>query len=687
MAKHRRPVIVSAALAALGSAGILCASPDAATAQQAQPRNQPLKTYGAVEPEAIGRVTANFGDATASGVWGTRSLDLQDLIRNDEKIVTSDGGLTVLLASRVVLKIDRDTAVSVFEDADQTTIGLEYGTVHVYVGQRPAQAGVVCVADPNGRIEAIKGVFLASFDPALRKRYYACEHIAATVLPAQADQPGQKLTLAGDSQVILEGGRVVSSGELDRAAFNQRKQWLDRLGQAQLSRTAQIFRLRSRAFDTQSAIAQLSAAGWIDRSRLPGATVSAKGKSSQSSSDPHSQASDRNADSSVSANDSSSDTNSSDPQVALAGDSSKHLAPADPASGKAQRIDNTARPAAPEQNPPPPVVLDPVASAQPSAIQIDLSDSGPGKSQQPHGNREHRSGGGEPVSPKDSARESFKLDASPKANARSDNPRRQAQAKIDLPGDLPSAREPSLPKIDLDLRVGTKKGGGKDAGLTLAETVPSVPEVATPRIEIDLPRARDVATPEARIDLRDIKPGKSDRKDASGAEGQLDLPAVEQSLPTTGIEIAPPKIDLGLNDVNSATGSDAAAPQPELTLPGELVAPAIDVDPTRHLPVQIENPAGQEAADAAAGTGKTDDVPPAQQPGVELKGPGGGADNALPSPEHVGVQIESPSAPASEISRPTDPDRTARKLRRLERLQRLERMRQQREQSAAAPQS
>ncbi|WP_428939345.1 hypothetical protein [Fontivita pretiosa] len=685
MAKRRRPVIVSAALAALGAAGILCASPQAATAQQPQSQDQPLKTYGAVEPEAIGRVTANFGNATASGAAGTRNLDLQDLIRNDEKIVTSDGGLTVLLASRVVLKIDRNTAVSVFEDADQTTIGLEYGTVHVYVGQRPAQSGVVCVADPNGRIEALKGVFLASFDPGLRKSYYACEHTAATVLPAQADQPGQKLTLAGDSQVLLEGGRVISSGELDRAAFNQHKQWLDRLGQAQVSRSAQIFRLRSRAFDTQSAIAQLSAAGWIDRSRLPGAAVSAKGKSSQSSSDSDTQASDRNTDSSGAANDS----RGSGGQVASAGDSSNQPASADDASGKTQRIDDTARPATPEQTAPPPVLLDPVVSAQPSepsAIQIDLGDSGPGRSQQHRGNREHRPGGGEQVGTKESAKESFKLDASPKVNARGENPRRQAQAKIDLPGDLPSVSEPSLPKIDLDLRGGTKKGGGKDAGLTLADSVPSVPEVAPPKVEIDLPKARDVVTPEARIDLHQIKPGKSDRKDAASAEGKLDLPAVEQSLPTPSIEIAPPKLDLGLNEVNSTTGGEAPAPQPELTLPGESVPAVIDVDAARDLSVQIGTPAGQDAAEAATDTGKTDDAPAAQPPEVELKGPSDGAESALPSPEQVGVQIESPSAPASEITRPADPDRKARKLRRLERLQRLERMRQQREQIAPAPQ-
>ena len=91
------------------------------------------------------------------------------------------GGVTVLLASRVVLKIDHDTTISLSESPDQLNVILEKGTVHVFVGERPLAAGNVCVQDPQVRAETGKGVFLASYNPESKQGYYACEHASLTV--------------------------------------------------------------------------------------------------------------------------------------------------------------------------------------------------------------------------------------------------------------------------------------------------------------------------------------------------------------------------------------------------------------------------------------------------------------------------------------------------------------------------
>src|SRR5450432_1177146 len=140
-------------------------------------------------PQPIGRVTAAFGMARADNAAGARSLDTQSLINNDDRIITDGGGITVLLASRVVVKIDVHTAMSIFEGSEQTTITVEYGTVHVYVGQRPAQMGPVCIQDPNGNIETTTGVLLAHYEPSIHESYYACEHLSATAQPKNDDKP------------------------------------------------------------------------------------------------------------------------------------------------------------------------------------------------------------------------------------------------------------------------------------------------------------------------------------------------------------------------------------------------------------------------------------------------------------------------------------------------------------------
>src|ERR1700733_11750109 len=211
-------------------------------------------------PQAIGRVTAAFGNAHADTAISSRPLDIQSLINNDEQIVTDGGGITVLLASRVVLKVDVHTSVSVFEGNSQTTLTLQQGTVHVFVGQRPDQLGPVCIIDPNGNVQTATGVVLIHYDPAAHQSYYACEHLSAIAQPINDDKP---MILAADHQSIVKDGKCLHCGDLDRGMFDRYKLSLDRLAQSQNSRGADTFRLRSRAFDMESAFSQLSAAGWI----------------------------------------------------------------------------------------------------------------------------------------------------------------------------------------------------------------------------------------------------------------------------------------------------------------------------------------------------------------------------------------------------------------------------------------
>src|SRR4051812_42493823 len=154
-AMKNRTLIKAMAVAVLSCTPIVTLAQEP-NAPKAQPQQQ---AQGQAQP--IGRVTAAFGVARADTAAGSHPLDIQSLINNDERLVTDGGGLTVLLASRVVLKVDIESAVSVFEGPTQTTISVQYGTVHLYVGQRAPTAGVVSVQDPNGRTETAAGVFLA----------------------------------------------------------------------------------------------------------------------------------------------------------------------------------------------------------------------------------------------------------------------------------------------------------------------------------------------------------------------------------------------------------------------------------------------------------------------------------------------------------------------------------------------
>src|SRR4051812_37624896 len=158
-----RPLFVLAFGAAIGTSLLLQKPSLAGTPANKTQKTQPV----AKAPEPIGRITASFGDTVIDNPHdGKRGGDLHSLVYNDERIVTDGGGMTLLLASRVVLKVDANTALSVSESTAQTSITLEHGTAHVFVGKRPAASGVVVLQDAQVRAETEQGVFLASFDPA-----------------------------------------------------------------------------------------------------------------------------------------------------------------------------------------------------------------------------------------------------------------------------------------------------------------------------------------------------------------------------------------------------------------------------------------------------------------------------------------------------------------------------------------
>src|SRR5689334_12262845 len=96
------------------------AQPAPAAAAQQQPAAQQQA------PMPIGRITAAFGIAAIHDTkGGQRAGDVHELVNNDDRIVTDGGGVSLLLASRVVVKVDPASAVSVREGTGETNIILE----------------------------------------------------------------------------------------------------------------------------------------------------------------------------------------------------------------------------------------------------------------------------------------------------------------------------------------------------------------------------------------------------------------------------------------------------------------------------------------------------------------------------------------------------------------------------------
>src|SRR5689334_1621751 len=115
-----RPLFVSVGfLTVIGVAGTVATSVSRAAVPASAANNQAALAAG-----PIGRVTAAFGAMSIQGPAGRRGGDLQSLLYDDDLISTDAGGVTVLLASRVVLKIDANSAVAVSEGVNQTNLVL-----------------------------------------------------------------------------------------------------------------------------------------------------------------------------------------------------------------------------------------------------------------------------------------------------------------------------------------------------------------------------------------------------------------------------------------------------------------------------------------------------------------------------------------------------------------------------------
>src|SRR5439155_12695711 len=120
----------------------------------------------------------------------------------------------------------------------QTNVVLDYGTVHVFVGRRPVNAGKVVVQDPQVRTETESGVYLISYDRNAKSGYYACEH---NTLNVETIDDAHKVVLASDTQCLMTQGQMNVTA-VDRVAFDGRMRSLLRLGESQIESQTPEFR-------------------------------------------------------------------------------------------------------------------------------------------------------------------------------------------------------------------------------------------------------------------------------------------------------------------------------------------------------------------------------------------------------------------------------------------------------------
>jgi hypothetical protein len=654
-----QPLFVLVAISVL-PASILCAQ----TSQSSEP---------------IGRVTAAFGVARVESPDGVHKGDLNTLITNGDRVRTNGGGVTVLLASRVVLKIDHDTTITLSDSADQLNVILEKGTVHVFVGDRPLAAGAVAVQDPQVRAETTKGVFLASYDPQTKSGYYACEHATLNV---QSGDGSQKVTLAPDKQIVVEAGRFAAEEDLDRLVFNERKVSLERLGQAAKEHGAETFRLRSRMFDTQLAINQLSEAGWIDANTLQTQAqqkAAKKGKKGTATSDDKSGEGDEKSEEP----DEPSKTLKEEP-AQPSKPAPSEPAPSEPAPAEPVLTENTPdetpaempgqveQPAAvaavntdapaPVSVEAPPVVeidVEPVrerpGNGQGNAFGLDKQPEGDVKAQkhegpkhngfrfEDHPGKGNDNGNGhgkdrEPVTPAPANEAPLPADD---IDVPSERPTpAPVTPKIDLDLDLPQDNKAAAPapgKFDLNL----DHGGGRPA--------PKFNDSAAPAPRLDLDQ-KGASPP--KVDLGGgTKGGKFNSSGPGGGAPKMDKATPAPRLDLGGATPAPkvdlggstptPKIDLGGATPAPKIDLGGATPAPKIDLGGATPAPKIDLGgatPAPKVDLGGATPAPKIDLGNAAPTPKLNLSDAAPAPKIDVAKPAG----ELPSKIDLGGDIAAP---------------------------------------------
>jgi hypothetical protein len=482
----------------------------------------PVSTYAAEAQKPIGRITASFGK-TALEAAGAKSRpgDLYSAVNNEDRVVTDGGGVSILLASRVVLKMDAESAIRISEQPNQTMIVLEHGTVHVYVGQRPVRDAIVTLADANTRIECTQGVFLASYSDTAREGYYACEHGNVSLT---ATNEKKNVTLSADKQIVVKNHQSSDVVELDRVTFDQCKQYLERLDQITVAEGSNTFRMRSRTLDTQTAISQLAAAGWIDKAALARNTQAAAAANTDDNSTANSDSNTNNNTSSKKSTKSNSGNTGNSQTLKLAENTGNNP--------PAQNTDSG------QKTPPPALDLPPVdvasndtgASAPPA---VDLGKNG-------NGPKDKGEKGG-----KDGVPASF-----------STPPVAGVPPVNTPPVNTPPVNAP--PPVDVS-GVGTGPGSP-------VVTAPPPVDVAPP-VVIDVPAA---GTPVANVPPIDIEgPGNGHGK-GHGKGGDT------VTLSTPPVSVAPPPVNIA--DVPNVNTVPVVAPPPvDLTPAPATTPPPIDV--------------------------------------------------------------------------------------------------------------
>jgi hypothetical protein len=147
----------------------------------------------------VGRISTAAGGVTIAGERGAREAGIAESIFNNETVTTAaTAAATVLLDSKVLIKLDGSSAVRIVEREGRTEFQLERGAVEVFAGKRPPGVEVAMV-DTESIIITTTTVFFAQYVPATRTGTYACEEHAI------------KLTTRGDGKTT-----VVQAGKLAR---------------------------------------------------------------------------------------------------------------------------------------------------------------------------------------------------------------------------------------------------------------------------------------------------------------------------------------------------------------------------------------------------------------------------------------------------------------------------------------
>jgi hypothetical protein len=220
-----------------------------------------LAAAARVDAEPVGRVTSAFGLVTIQGDRGPgRVVGGLAAIDNQERIITAPtSAATVLLNSKVVLKLDGATTVRLVEKKGRTEFVLERGKVQVFVGDRGPNLGPVAMVEPESEIITTGTVFFASYAPDTRTGSYSCIEHAMKL----STQGGDSATVQAGQTARVERGRLRPIENLDRNLLRQQVKNIGQLQGRTARRGAAVSRERVAAAAIRSALlAEYAAQGF-----------------------------------------------------------------------------------------------------------------------------------------------------------------------------------------------------------------------------------------------------------------------------------------------------------------------------------------------------------------------------------------------------------------------------------------